>query len=67
MLGIAGVAMTVWFGVGPASEQTIRQLESPLDRISDDVATVRVVLERLGAGIERIERLLADRLPPRER
>lgn len=41
-----------------ASERTVQRLEVPLERIADDMATVRVVLER-------IERVLTDRLPPR--
>ena len=55
-LGLVGLLATFLFGVGTASEQTVRRLEPPLERMSVDTATVRVVLER-------IERLLGERLP----
>ena len=64
-LGMIGLLATLWFGVDTASEQTVRRLEPPLDRMSDDMATVRVVLERIATGLERIELLLGERLSPR--
>ena len=64
-LGLIGLLATFLFGVGSASEETVLRLDPPLERMSDDMATVRVVLERSAGALERIERLLGERLPLR--
>jgi hypothetical protein len=62
VLGIAGILISLWFGIGAAAERTVRGLETPLATIADQMATINIVLERdLGA----ILRLLDERLPPR--
>lgn len=53
VLGAVGLVLTVWYGLDAASETTVDRLGEPLGRMADELATVRVVLER----IER-------RLPP---
>jgi hypothetical protein len=54
----AGLALGVYGAATAASERTVRRLEVPLERLADDLATIKLVLER-------IERLLTERLPPR--
>jgi hypothetical protein len=60
VLGAVGVAITLWFGFTGATGETVRRLGEPLDRMQDDIATVRVVLER---DLAAILQLLRDRLP----
>jgi hypothetical protein len=56
VLGALGVIATLWFGFsGP--DAVLARLEETSERQADDLATVKVVLER-------IERLLTERLPP---
>lgn len=57
VLSVAGLLLGILTAVTGASDRTVTRLEVPLERIADDMATVRVVLERL-------ERLLTERLPP---
>jgi hypothetical protein len=56
VLGALGIMLTVWFGIDTASEATVDQLGEPLGRMADDMATVRVTLQR-------IETLLGGRPP----
>jgi len=45
-----------------ASNQTVRELADRLEDMADDIATIKVVLERDLAAILRV---LEERLPPR--
>jgi hypothetical protein len=58
LLGVAGILVSVWYGIGTTSETTVARLEDPLERMAGDMATVRVVLERSDATLGRIEALL---------
>jgi hypothetical protein len=58
ILGGVGLVATFWFGIDTASESTVTRLIEPIARIDDRLETIGIVLER-------IERLLTERLPPR--
>jgi hypothetical protein len=47
-IGTIGLIATLWFGF-TATDEVVGRLELPLERIADDMATVRVVLERIEA------------------
>jgi len=51
VLGAVSIALTVWFGVTSATEATVGALSEPLERMADDMATVRVVLERIATRL----------------
>lgn len=60
VLAVVGILVSLWFGIGTASETTVGRLEAPLETMADRLATVGVVLERSDATLARIEGLLRE-------
>jgi hypothetical protein len=60
VVGTVGILLSLWFGIGTASQTTVARLEAPLETVADHLATVRVVLERSDGTLARIERLLQE-------
>jgi hypothetical protein len=54
VLGVVGLILSIWFGIGTATEDTVARLTDDIAEVADRVATSNAILARI-----------EDRLPPR--
>jgi len=63
MLAVIGVGLSMMSGLTGASRSSVDQIGEAI--VTLEVSGSRVDIRTLGTGLERIERVLLDRLPPR--
>ena len=63
VLAVIGVGLSMMSGLTGASRSSVDQIGEAI--VTLEVSGSRVDIRTLGTGLERIERVLLDRLPPR--
>jgi len=65
VLTVIGVGLSMMFGLTGASRGSVDHIGEAIVTLVAEVSGSREDIRTLGTGLERIERVLLDRLPPR--